>query len=116
VTELHSLAERYRLVVESTTDAILITGRDGTIEFGNAAAADLFAQLGPLVGLRLPALVPPETEAEVLDQLALAVDGEAHRFVGEVRRPDGERRIASISLAPIRAAVRCPGSSVRSAT
>lgn len=102
VTQFHALTERYRLVVESTTDAIVITSPTGEIEFSNPAAAGLFGQLQPLSGLQLTRLVPSEMVEEVATQVRRALDGEAMRFTGAVMRPNGERRLVSMSLAPIR--------------
>jgi PAS domain S-box-containing protein len=101
VTQFHALTERYRLVVESTTDAIVITSPTGEIEFSNEAAAGLFAQRQPLAGLQLTRLVPSEMVDEVATQVRRALDGEAMRFTGAVMRPNGERRLVSMSLAPI---------------
>jgi PAS domain S-box-containing protein len=102
VTQFHALTERYRLVVESTTDAIVITSPTGEIEFSNEAAAGLFEQPVPLAGLQLTRLVPSEMVDEVATQVRRALDGEAMRFTGAVMRPNGERRLVSMSLAPIR--------------
>ncbi len=101
-TQLHSLTERHRLVVESTTDAIVITSPDGAIEFANDAASDLFAQPQPLAGFQLSRLVPAEMVDEVTTQIQRALAGQAMRFNGAVMRPNGERRLVSVSLAPIR--------------
>jgi PAS domain S-box-containing protein len=102
VTVLHSLAERYRLVVESTTDAILITARNGEIEFANDAAVALFASPDALVGMRIAPLVPASMVKEFEGHIARALLGEAMRFNGAVLRGDGEERRVSMSLAPIR--------------
>jgi PAS domain S-box-containing protein len=102
VTVYHSLAERYRLVVESTTDAILITARDGVIAFANDAAAGLLAPQAALAGMRLPLLVPAAMTKELEGHVARALLGEAMRFNGAVMRGDGEERRVSMSLAPIR--------------
>jgi PAS domain S-box-containing protein len=102
VTQFHALTERYRLVVESTTDAIVITSPTGEIEIANQAAAGLFGQAEALVGVQLTRLVPSEMVDEVAMQVRRALDGEAMRFTGAVMRPNGERRLVSMSLAPIR--------------
>ncbi len=102
VTGFHSLAERYRLVVESTADAILITARDGTIEFANDAATALLAPQGALTGVPLASFVPPAMMKEFDGHVARALRGEAMRFNGTVMRGDGEERRVSMSLAPIR--------------
>ncbi len=102
VTSFHALSERYRLVVESTADAILITARNGTIEFANDAAYALLAPTGSIIEQRLQALVPPSMMKEFEGHVARAVNGEAMRFNGSVMRGDGEERRVSMSLAPIR--------------
>ena len=102
VTGFHALAERYRLVVESTTDAILITARDGSIEYANDAAAALFASSGALAGVPLASFVPPSMMKEFEGHVSRALLGEAMRFNGSVMRGDGEERRVSMSLAPIR--------------
>lgn len=102
VTSFHALTERYRLVVESTTDAILITARNGAIEFANDAATALLAPQGALEGVALTAFLPPAMLREFEGHVARALTGEAMRFNGSVLRGDGEERRVSMSLAPIR--------------
>ena len=102
VTGFHALAERYRLVVESTADAILITARNGAIEFANDAAITLLAPQGALDGVPLASFVPPATIKEFEGHVSRAVRGEAMRFNGSIMRGDGEERRVSMSLAPIR--------------
>ncbi len=102
VTGFHSLAERYRRVVESTADAILITERNGAIEFANDAAAALLAPQGDLSGVALSSFVPSAMMREFEGHVARALLGEAMRFNGSVMRGDGEERRVSMSLAPIR--------------
>ena len=102
VTGFHALAERYRLVVESTADAILITARNGIIEFANDAATALLAPQTDLCGVALAALVPAAMTKEFEGHMSRAMLGEAMRFNGAVMRGDGEERKVSMSLAPIR--------------
>jgi PAS domain S-box-containing protein len=109
VTLFHALSERYRLVVESTTDAILITSGDGIIEFANDAAMALFAQPAGLAGLRLDALLPADMTEEFTGHMSRALTGEAMRFNGEVLRAGNERRTVSMSLAPFRGGSQVPG-------
>ncbi len=109
VTSFYALAERYRLVVESTTDAILITSDVGKIEFANDAAIALFAQPVSLIGVPLASLVPAELEEELGGHISRALIGEAMRFNGSVIRAGGECRTVSMSLAPIRGGARVSG-------
>jgi len=101
VTGFHALAERYRLVVESTADAILITARNGSIEFANDAAIALLAPQGALDDVPLASFVPAAMKKEFERHVARAMTGEAMRFNGSVMRGDGEERRVSMSLAPI---------------
>jgi PAS domain S-box-containing protein len=102
VTSFHALAERHRLVVESTTDAIIITSRNGTIEFANDAATALLAPHGALPGAALAAFLPPPMVKAFEGHVSRALRGEAMRFNGAVLRGDGEERRVSMSLAPMR--------------
>jgi PAS domain S-box-containing protein len=109
VTSFLSLAERYRLVVESTTDAIVITDAAGTIAFANDAASVLFSRDVAGSGARLSALMSEASrdavEAAALDALA----GRASRVDAEVVRPDQDPRVVSISLAPVRSGTSVSG-------
>ena len=98
--EVAALAERYRRVVETTRDAIVITDRRREITFTNPAADELFAIPSgsrPAAG----ALVPPECRAEVYERETRALAGEPQRYESAVLRADGERRLVAIANAPL---------------
>ncbi|MEA3247546.1 MAG: PAS domain S-box protein [Gemmatimonadota bacterium] len=118
VTSFLALAERHRLVVESTTDAILITDEAGIITFANDAACSLFGRPVANAGLRLGQLVAEEARARSDDAALRALAGHAGRFDAEVMRPDGDRRVVSASLAPVRGPAGVTGyvASLRDAT
>ncbi len=100
VSEYHALAERHRLVVEHTTDAILITTAEGVVEFANPAAVRLFGSDAPLAGLRLASLLPASEATVWAEAIARARRGVAGRVDGVVHR-GGERRQVSASVAPL---------------
>lgn len=106
ITSFLSLSERYRLVVDSTTDSILITDSDGAISFANDAAAELFGRQVANVGLRLSTLAPEEFRGMIDDGTLRALAGDAFRFDAEVERVGGERRVVSVSVAPVRSGGR----------
>ncbi|MGQ0642999.1 MAG: PAS domain S-box protein [Gemmatimonadaceae bacterium] len=115
VTATRSLSERNRLVVESAVDALLIADPDGVITFANLASLELLGR-EELVGLSISELVIPETSDEVkahVQMAALGGNGEtvAHTQRREylVVRGDGERRVAAVSLAPLREGDRTTG-------
>ena len=110
ITSFLSLSERYRVVVDSTTDAILITDDGGEITFANAAAGALFGRPVAGAGLQLSALVPDECRADMDDGIRRALGGEALRLEADILRGDGgERRVVSASLAPVRSGGRVTG-------
>ena len=118
VTSFLSLAERYRLVVDSTTDAIVITDAAGVATFANAAATVLFGRDVAGTGAQLCAFVAPSFTAAMDEGTRRALAGEASRLEAEVLRPDGDRRVVSASLAPVRSGSRVTGcvASLRDAT
>ncbi|HET6681453.1 MAG TPA: PAS domain S-box protein [Gemmatimonadaceae bacterium] len=101
VTAMHGLSERNRLIVETASDAILTLDMDGRISYANPAAAELISRRGPLAGTLFGETLLEELaeEASAREQDALA--GSAQRFESTVVRGDGERRIISVSLAPL---------------
>ncbi|CAN5251756.1 hypothetical protein BH09GEM1_BH09GEM1_15710 [soil metagenome] len=102
VTAHRALAERYRLVVETSRDAIVITDRDRAIIFANVAAHDLLGRGADLIGFRSEDSVPEGQRAEVREHEDRALAGEPQSYEGVIVRPDGERRIVAISTAPLR--------------
>ena len=102
VTSFVAMTERYRLVVESTSDAILITDAAGTIIFANDAAAALFGRDVASGGLRLESLVAESARATVRDVALRAMEGHSGHIDTEIERPNGERRVVSVSVAPVK--------------
>lgn len=102
VTAHRALAERYRLVVETSRDAIVITDRNRAIVFANVAAHELLGRGANLIGFRSELSVPPEQQAGVREREDRALAGEPQIYEGVIVRPDGERRIVAISTAPLR--------------
>jgi len=101
VTELHALAERHRLVVDHTTDAILVTSAEGEVEFANRAAQRLWGEGVALLGARLAGLVPASQATMWAEAIGRSRRGDAVRLDGVVQRGGGELRHVSASLAPL---------------
>ena len=99
VTSVHRLAERHRRVLETVSDAIVITGLDGYVTFANAAAHALF-QRESLVGAHVADLAAPESLGEVMRRESAARDGTHQRYECMVQRADGEQRLVAVSSAP----------------
>ena len=102
VTELHALTERHRRVVETSTDAIVITDLSRRIAFANPAAIELFAREGELVGTPVDDLLAPGQQDAVRDRERMALAGRPQRYEAVIVRHDGDQRIVSISTAPLR--------------
>ena len=102
VTELHALAERHRRVVETSTDAIVITDLGRRISFANPAAAELFARQGELIGALVDDLLAPGQSEIVRDHEQMALAGRPQHYEAVILRPDGDQRIVSVSTAPLR--------------
>ena len=100
VTSVHRLAERHRRVLETVTDAIVITGLDGRVAFANAAAHGLF-RTEALVGSHISTLIAPESLNEVIRRERAARDGAQQRYECQLLCVDGERRLVSVSSAPL---------------
>lgn len=101
--ERERLLERYRSVVETATDAIVITDPERRIAFGNPAAHALFGMSGEqLVGTPAAQLVPPEAREAIAAHEAAALAGEPQRYETVVLRASGERRTVSVSTAMLR--------------
>ncbi|MBL0169285.1 MAG: GAF domain-containing protein [Gemmatimonadaceae bacterium] len=100
VTSVHRLTERHRRVLETVTDAIVITGLDGRIAFANAASNALF-RTGELVGQHVAALTAPEWLDEVIVRERSAREGLQQRYECEVVCADGTRRRVAVSSAPL---------------
>ncbi|MGQ0714606.1 MAG: PAS domain S-box protein [Gemmatimonadaceae bacterium] len=103
VTSFHMLAERYRRVVETSRDAIVITNRAKRIEFANPAADDLFGYAdGAIIGMPASDLLMPEMREDVARREEAGFAGEPQRYETIIVRADGDRRTVSVSTAPLR--------------
>ena len=101
VTEHRALAERYRLVVETTNDAIVITDLERRIAFANPAAVALFGR-GDVIGAAGGNVLPPDMVDKVRHHEDLAIAGIPQRYEGALINGAGERRIVAVSTSPLR--------------
>ena len=103
VTSFHMLAERYRRVVETSRDAIVITSRAKRIEFANPAADDLFGYAdGAIIGMPSEDLLVPDVRDDIAKREDMALAGEPQRYEAIIVRADGDRRTVAVSTAPLR--------------
>ena len=101
VTAVHRLAERHRLVVETSSDAIVITTPDRRISMANPAAHALFQRGGELVGMRVCDLTSSDSLEHVFSSETTVFGGDQSRYECHITRPDGEVRRVSVSSAPL---------------
>lgn len=101
VTAVHRLAERHRLVVETSSDAIVITTPDRRISMANPAAHALFQRGGELVGMRVSDLTSTDSLEHVFSSESTVFGGDQSRYECHITRPDGEVRRVSVSSAPL---------------
>ncbi len=99
---LVSLAEQHRLVLQSVTDAILVTGVGSVVEYANDAAHQLFNVKRTLRNLRLADLFTGDDQDQARAHVQRALAGDAVRAQLAVTRADGDRRRVNASLSPIR--------------
>jgi PAS domain S-box-containing protein len=109
VTASVALAERHKLIVETATDAILIIDPDRRISYANPAAMELFGRRGTLSGASMRDLIVPEVTEDVESRETQTFEGVPQRFECTVLRADGERRVVSVSQAPLRELGRVTG-------
>jgi PAS domain S-box-containing protein len=96
LSDLVRLENRFRLVVETAHDAIVIADADDRITFANPAAGELFGgTASTLSGTILHSLVPDELPSTP------AGTAQAHRYEAVCVRPDGSTRRVAVSSAPL---------------
>jgi len=105
-TAFSALADRHRLVVDNTSDAILITSAEGVIEFANPAAQRLFGGDAALEEARLGALVPAGEATVWAEAISRTRRGEEARIDGTILPAEGTRHHVSVRMAPMSDAER----------
>jgi PAS domain S-box-containing protein len=102
VTAQVALAERHRLVVETTHDALLITSRDGRVVYANPAALALFGRGDALVGAEAPSLVADAERDALVARVRGARLREPMHYEFTTVRPDGTQRRLVATTVPLR--------------
>jgi PAS domain S-box-containing protein len=102
ITGLHALEVRYRTLVETATDAIVITDPERRISFANRAAEELFGASATLTGMPVSRLVDPTQRDRVAEAHGRAMIGETQRYETTIVRGDGEPRIVAVSSGALR--------------
>ena len=100
--ERNALAERYRRVLETTSDAIVIVDRDRRIGFTNPAADALLGVAAAPMGLPISTFLAPELQDRVAGFDARALAGEPQRYEARIVTASGDRRLVAVSTAPLR--------------
>ena len=102
VTASRALAERHQRVVETSSDAIVITDLERRIAFANPAAIAFFGHGEALIGMPVSRTLSEEMHDEVRRREDDALAGKPQRYEGTVLLADGERRRVAVTTAPLR--------------
>jgi len=96
-------ARLLRLIIESSSDALICEDLDGRVLLWNKAADKIFGYTAKeAVGSSIFLIVPPDKEKETRDALDRLKKGELIReFETVCRRKDGERIYISVTMAPV---------------
>jgi PAS domain S-box-containing protein len=101
--ELKQSEERFRMVVESSPDAIFVRSGSGLFVYLNHAAASLFgsASTDQLIGKRLMEHIPPDEHAKFAERIKLVNEGHAVPTVERTYlRLDGSAVNVEVSAVP----------------
>ena len=94
--------QRYRSIVETTAEGIMIGGPDGTIVFANQRMADMLGYaLGDLVGVAGPQLIYPDWLPKVEENREALRHGDVLRGEFKLRRKDGSALWTVFSSTPL---------------
>ena len=98
VSGLHRLAEQHLRVLETVSEAIVISNLDRVVTFANRAAYLLFRR-EVLIGESVSALTPPPWRSEVERRAGEARSGATQRYRCRILCGDGEERDVAVSTA-----------------
>lgn len=103
VTAFHALEERHRNLLEAAADAIYTLDRDGRFTSANEASAALAGvSRDQLPGRSILPMIDPSESDEIAAHWNATLAGETRRYECHLVRPDGSRRLVSVSHTPIR--------------
>ncbi|MCK4838526.1 MAG: PAS domain S-box protein, partial [Desulfobulbaceae bacterium] len=102
-TELRENEEKFRLIFESSTDAIFQVDPEGNITFMNRAGAEMFGYTPEeIIGQHFSLLVPENAVAEGAIALQQALAGKNAKGEIPVMHKRGDEFTVSFSLAPLK--------------
>ena len=109
--DLRASEERYRQVVESMNEALVVYAPDATIKFVNRQFCKIFeVQPEEVIGKPASAVFAPETEKLVQQGIERRRRGLQDRYEAPLKRHDGKVVFAQISAAPLSCDGRFAGS------
>ncbi len=100
---LRTSEERYRRIVETTDEGVLVADAGGRVTFANSRLSEMLGRsVDDLQGRRVADLVPPEDRDTVAEQL-LAADrhGNREQYELRLRRADGRDLWVRVSASPL---------------
>ena len=102
--ELRESQERYRLLIETSPDGIIMANRDGTIRFSNLQMAGLFHLEAPdeLLGTNIISLFAPEEQARMRQRMGRYILEDVSQAGHWLMRKDGSRFFAELRSSALR--------------
>jgi len=102
ITELKTVQERFRNIVENIGEGIGIVDTNENFIFTNLAAGEIFGMAaGDLTGHNLKEFVEPVEFEKLRRQTEIRRQGEQSRYDIEIIRPDGQRRHVRLTATPM---------------
>ncbi len=99
--------ERYRTIVENSGEGIAFVDAQENFIFANPAAEKVFGlPAGTIIGKNLSQLLSEDQFKLVKDETSRRSQGESSIYELEILRPNGERRIISVTAVPQKDALR----------
>lgn len=99
--ELHESEEKYRTLIETMEEGILIVDENENFTFINQAAANMFGYpKEELLGKNLKKFTTPEEFQRVLEQTSIRKTDKTSKYELSIIRKDGEQRIIALTATP----------------
>ncbi|KAA0893997.1 PAS domain S-box protein [Oryzomonas rubra] len=100
--ELQKSEEKYRRIITTAREGIIVTGQDYSITYVNSHISDLLGYAPEeLIGTPLPHLVPGDDSSSILTRMNSRRRGESGQYECRYRRKDGSSIWLLVSATPI---------------
>jgi diguanylate cyclase (GGDEF)-like protein/PAS domain S-box-containing protein len=102
VEALRLSEQRYRTIVETASEGVLVIDAGGCVELANARLAEITGwPAEQLVGRPIADRLAGRAPSELVERLERQRTGQADRYETEIEHRDGSRRILSVAASPL---------------